>query len=274
MSIVEYAAQDGIATIDLNRPEAGNGYTVELSEALVAAFDTADADPDVKVVILSGRGKNFCVGADLSGGGFGSVGGEALPDDWTEPAGVVALRIFAMDKPVIAALHGAAVGGGTTITLPCDYRLAAPGTRLGFVFSQRGIYPEGCSAWFLPRLVGLGTAFDWMISGRLIDAEEAQSRGLIHGVHDDVEAAARELAERLVRTTAPVSTATIRRLLYFGAGVARPSDVQPIDSALIASIFDSPDAYEGVASFFERREPDFPGRVPDDLPAGIPWPPS
>jgi enoyl-CoA hydratase/carnithine racemase len=266
---IAYTVEGQVATIALNRPEKGNGYTEEMGAELVLAFDAADHDPDVRVVVLAGRGANFCVGADLSGGTFSS--GELLPPDWKEPAGIVSTRIFAMNKPVIAALRGAAVGAGSTIILACDYRLAQVGTRIGYVFSRRGIHPEGTSAWFLPRIVGLGTALDWMISGRLIGADEALQAGLVHSVHEDVDAAAAALAADLTATTAPVSTAVIRRLLFHALAVPTPHDIQPIDSRLIAESINSVDAIEGVMSFFERHPPAFTGRVPDDLPAWLPW---
>lgn len=262
---IEYDVDGAIATVTLNRPEARNGYTLRMADELAAAFDAADRDEAVRVVVFTGAGDDFCVGADLSGGSFDGIteSGAAEQPDWNEPAGRCSLRIFAMDKPVIAAIRGAAVGAGSTIVLACDYRLAAADARFGFVFSRRGVYPEGASSWFLPRLVGLGTALDWMISGRVFDADEALRRGLVHQLHDagDVLGRAYELARELAASTAPVSVAVIRQLLYGAAELASPYDVQRIDSRLIASLADSPDALEGVRSFLERRPPAFPGTV-------------
>jgi enoyl-CoA hydratase/carnithine racemase len=271
---ISYHVDGAIATVTLNRPEARNGYTLRMADELAAAFDAADSDEAVRVVVFTGAGDDFCVGADLSGGSFGRIteAGATERPDWNEPAGRCSLRIFAMDKPVIAAIRGAAVGAGSTIVLACDYRLAADDARFGFVFSRRGVYPEGASSWFLPRLVGLGTALDWMVSGRVFGADEALRRGLVQQVHDsgDVLDRAYELARELAASTAPVSVAVIRQLLYGAAELASPYDVQRIDSRLIASLADSPDALEGVRSFLERRPPAFPGTVGADLPGWLP----
>lgn len=269
-----YRTDGPIATISLNRPQARNGYTLGMADELAGAFDRADRDEDVRVVVFTGEGKDFCVGADLSAGGFDvSEKGAEDQDDWKEPAGRCALRIFAMNKPVIAAIRGAAVGAGASITLACDYRLAATDSRFGFVFSRRGIYPEGASTWFLPRLVGLGTALDWMISGRIFTAPEAQSSGLVHGLHesDQVLNEAYSLARDLAANTAPVSIAVIRQMLYRLSALESPYDVQRVDSRLIAGLPTSKDAAEGVLSFLERRSPEFPGTIANDLPGFLPW---
>lgn len=269
---VSYAVADRIATVSLERPEARNGYTVRMADELAAAFDEADRDPAVRVVVLTGAGNDFCVGADLSAGGLD------LPDagdteSWDEPAGRCSMRIFAMNKPVIAAVRGAAVGAGSTIILPADYRLAANDARFGFVFSRRGLYPEGASTWFLPRLVGLGRAMDWMVSGRVFDAAEALAAGMVHSLHepDDVLDKAYELARDLIRTTAPVSVAVIRQMLYRMSPLDSPFPVQRLDSRLIADCATSPDAAEGILSFLHRRDPQWNGQVPKDLPPFLPW---
>src|SRR5947207_4839749 len=163
---ITYGVEGAIATVTLNRPAARNGYTTRMADELAGAFDRADLDDGVRVVVFTGAGKDFCVGADLSGGSLAAGAAEAGAD-WDEPAGRCSMRIFRMNKPVIAAIRGAAVGAGSTIILPADYRLAASDARFGFVFSRRGLYPEGASTWFLPRLVGLGRSLDWMISGRV-----------------------------------------------------------------------------------------------------------
>jgi enoyl-CoA hydratase/carnithine racemase len=268
---ITYAVDERIATITLNRPQARNGYTVLMADELADALGTANTDPEVRVVVLTGAGDDFCVGADLSAGGF------APPDTegWAEPATRVCRPMFDLDKPVIAAVRGAAVGVGSTMLLPADYRLAATDTRFGFVFSRRGIFPEGGSTWFLPRLVGLGRALDWMISGRLIAADEALAGGLVTAVHapEDVLPKAYELARELITRTAPVSTAVIRQALYRMSGYDSPEPAFQLDSRLIGSCGTSPDAIEGVMSFFEKREPNFPGVVPDQLPDFLPWRP-
>ncbi|KFZ78747.1 enoyl-CoA hydratase [Amycolatopsis sp. MJM2582] len=270
---ITYEVEDRIATVTLNRPEARNGYTIRMADELGDAMDRADRDEDVRVVILTGNGKDFSVGADLTQGGF-DFDPETGPDAaWQEPAGRCSKRIFTMNKPVIAALRGAAVGGGVTITLSCDYRLASTDSRFGFVFVRRGIYPEGASAWFLPRLVGMGTALDWMISGRVFGAEEAKTAGLVHSVHEpeEVLGKARELAREIAATTSPVSVAVTRQLLYRMASAESPFPVHELDSRLIGGLGSSPDAVEGVVSFLQKRPPEFSMRVDTDQPPYLPW---
>ncbi|MPZ84155.1 MAG: enoyl-CoA hydratase [Actinophytocola sp.] len=271
MEHISYAVDDRIATITLNRPQARNGYTVRMADELAEAFDRADRDDTVRVVVLTGAGKDFCVGADLSGGGLDVAASGA--ESWDEPAGRCSMRIFAMNKPVIAALRGAAVGAGSTIILPADYRLASTDSRFGFVFSRRGLYPEGASTWFLPRLVGLGRAMDWMVSGRVFDAEEALAAGMVHALHDPEEVLDRayELARELIVKTAPVSVAVIRQMLFRMAALDSPFPVQRLDSRLIAGCTTSPDAVEGVMSFLQRRDPNWTGTIAKDLPAYLPW---
>ncbi|SDY39864.1 Enoyl-CoA hydratase/carnithine racemase [Amycolatopsis xylanica] len=270
---ITYAVDERVATITLNRPEARNGYTIRMSDELGAAMDRADRDEDVRVVVLTGEGKDFCVGADLSQGGFDFDPARGPDPEWQEPAGRCAKRVYTMNKPVIAALRGAAVGGGITITLPCDYRLASTDSKFGFVFTRRGIYPEGASAWFLPRLVGMGTALDWMISGRVFTADEALEKGLVHSVHepDEVLNKAYELAREIIATTSPVSVAVTRQLLYRMASAETPFPVHALDSKLIGGLGTSPDAIEGVMSFLQKRPPEFGMRVDKDLPPYLPW---
>ena len=266
---VSYSVEDRIATVTLNRPTARNGYTVRMADELAAAFDDADRDDDVRVVVLTGSGTDFCVGADLSGGTL-----DVSPtEEWDEPAGRCSMRVFAMNKPVIAALRGAAVGAGSTIILPADYRLASTDSRFGFVFSRRGLYPEGASTWFLPRLVGLGRAMDWMVSGRVFDAAEALAAGLVHQVHapEEVLGKAYELARELIEKTAPVSTAVIRQMLYRMSPLDSPYPVQRLDSQLIAGCATSRDAVEGVVSFLQRRPPEWTETVNENLPDYLPW---
>jgi enoyl-CoA hydratase/carnithine racemase len=271
-SEIAYKVTDRIATISLNRPDTRNSYTVRMADELAHAFDRADQDDDVRVVVFTGVGEHFCAGLDLS------LSELDTPDDgdveqWDEPAGRCSMRIFAMNKPVIAAIRGAAVGAGATIVLPADYRLAATDARFGYVFSRRGIYAEGASAWFLPRLVGMGRALDWMISGRAFDAAEALEAGLVHSVHEPEQLLdkAYQLARTIVATTAPVSVAVIRQLLYRMSSLDSPYPVQRLDSRLAADSLHSPDAREGFDSFRQRREPVFPGRVSTDLPTYLPW---
>jgi enoyl-CoA hydratase/carnithine racemase len=269
---ITYSVADKIATISLNRPQARNGYTVLMADELADAFDRADRDDDVRVVVFTGEGKDFTVGADLSGGGL-AAGADEASDEWDEPAGRCSMRIFQLNKPVIAAIRGAAVGAGSTIILPADYRLAATDARFGFVFSRRGLYPEGASTWFLPRLVGMGRALDWMISGRVFGAEEALTAGLVHSLHepDEVLPKAYELARELVTKTAPVSVAVIRHMLYRMSALDSPFPVQRLDSRLIANCMQSPDAIEGVVSFLQKRDPEWTEKPSTNLPDFLPW---
>lgn len=267
---IGYAVDGHVATITLSRPQARNGYTVRMSDELADAFGRADGDEQVRAVVLTGEGADFCVGADLSGGSL-DVGAE--DGRWQEPAGRCAKAVFASSKPVIAAIRGAAVGAGSTIILPADFRLAATDSRFGYVFSRRGLYPEGASAWFLPRLVGMGKALDWMVSGRVFGADEALAAGLVGSLHepDDVLPAAYDLARELATKVAPVSAAVIRQMLYRLSPLPSPDPVHELDSRLIAGCATSADAVEGVTSFLQRREPQFPGRVPQDVPQWLPW---
>jgi enoyl-CoA hydratase/carnithine racemase len=270
---IEYVVADQVATVTLNRPAARNGYTLQMADELADAFVRADQDDDIRVVILTGSGSDFCVGADLSGGSLNASEGSGHDASWVEPATRAVRAMFNLNKPVIAAVRGAAVGVGSTMILAADFRLAARDTRFGFVFSRRGIYPEGGSSWFLPRLVGLGRALDWMISGRLIHADEALSAGLVNSVHDPQEVLqqAYALARDLIATTAPVSTAVIRQALYRMGALDSPESAFELDSKLIASCASSTDAVEGVVSFLQRRQPVFTAKVSKDLPDFLPW---
>jgi enoyl-CoA hydratase/carnithine racemase len=274
---IAYEAHEGIATVTFDRPEARNGYTVRMADEAAHALRAAIADEEVRVVVLTGAGEDFCVGADLSGGGLGVTEADdpapAASSPWTEPATRVTRLLYGSEKPVIAAVRGAAVGVGSTMILPADFRIAAQDSRFGFVFSRRGIYPEGGSTWFLPRLVGMGRAMDWMISGRLIGADEALKAGLVTALQPstDVLDAAYELARELIARTAPVSTAVIRQALYRMSALDTPEPAFALDSRLIASCAQSADAVEGVRSFLERRPPAFTGTVDKDQPDFLPW---
>lgn len=275
---IEYGVEDRIATITLNRPHARNGYTVTMADELRAALDAADADDDVRVVVLTGAGRDFCVGADLSGGGFDLTPGAANDPSqlagWPEPAGRVSTRMYAMNKPVIAALNGATAGGGLTITLAADFRLAATDSKFAMAFSRRGISAEGCSHWLLPRLVGQAKATDWMLTGRAFFADEALAAGLLHSVHAPAELlpAAYELARSLIEHTSAISVAISRRLM-FEAHTMTLDEVHRLESALVLHTLFGPDAAEGVTSFLARRPPAFTGSVSKDLPPFAPWTP-
>ena len=258
----------GVACITLQRPERLNAFTNVMQREFCAAFDAVDADPAVRAVIVTGSGRAFCAGADLGSGERTFSGGKRSGRD---PGGVVVLRIFECTKPVIAAVNGPAIGVGASMTLAMDARFAAPNATFGFVFTRLGIVPEACSSWFLPRLVGVPTALDWLMSGRRVSADDAMAFGLAQRIADDVVTAATEYARDLVAGTAPVSVALTRQLVWRMLTVATPADAHRIDSELLLAAATAPDAREGVAAFRERRPPEFAMAVPDDLPAVYPW---
>ncbi|WNG47177.1 enoyl-CoA hydratase [Archangium minus] len=270
---IRSSVADRVATLELHRPEARNGFTVTMADELSDALGAADANEEVRVVVLTGAGKDFCVGADLSGRSFEVSNINHMERGWVEPATRVTRKMFALRKPVIAAVRGAAVGVGSTMILPADFRLAAKDSRFGFVFSRRGIYPEAGSCWFLPRLVGMGRALDWMVSGRLIKAEEALGAGLVQSLHepDALLDAAYALARELVENTAPVSVAVIRQALYRMSALPSPEPAFALDSQLIASCAQNADAEEGVMSFLQKRPAKFLRTLERDLPAFLPW---
>jgi enoyl-CoA hydratase/carnithine racemase len=216
---------DGVLTITLNRPERLNAWTQQMGAELRAAFDEADADDDVRAVIVTGAGRGFCAGADLASGGdtFDARKRDAVAGSTRDNGGEFALRVFESKKPVIAAINGPAVGVGATMTLPMDVRLAADDARMGFVFARRGIIPEACSSWFLPRVVGISRAMEWVASGRVFSAQEALEGGLVRSVHpkDELLDAARELAREIAENTAPVSVALARKLMWTRLGPPR-----------------------------------------------------
>lgn len=270
---ITYEVADSIATLTLSRPERMNAFTDVMMREVLDAFDRVDEDDDVRVVIVTGAGERaFCAGADLGGGGetFAKGGSDiqtsvGVPRDG---GGMVALRIFDCKKPVIGAINGAAVGVGVTMTLPMDFRLASDTARFGFVFARRGIVPEACSSWFLPRLVGISTATEWCYTGRVFPATEAFERGLVRSVHapDELLDAARELAREIADNTAPVSVALTRQMLWRMLGADHPMEAHRVDSRGIQSRGASDDAREGVESFLEKRQPVYPVKVSSGLP--------
>lgn len=274
---ITYEVADRIATITLHRPDQLNAFTGTMMREVIDAFDRVDADDDVRVVIVTGAGRGFCAGADLSGGGetFSKGGSDEIPEDVGIPrdgGGLVSLRIFECTKPVIGAINGAAVGVGVTMTLPMDIRLASEHAKFGFVFARRGIVPEACSSWFLPRLVGISQADEWCYSGRVFPASEALAGGLVRSVHpaDELLPAARAIATEIAEHTAPVSVALTRQMLWRMLGASHPMEAHKVDSRGIMSRGASPDAREGVVSFLEKRPPAFPVKVSDGLPEIFP----
>lgn len=267
---------DGIMTITLDRPEKLNSLNLEMMTGLFAAFDDADTDDDVRVVVVTGRGRAFSAGADLSAGEGAFTKRAATGSEDAvirDGGGVLTLRIFAMTKPVIGAINGAAVGGAASMTLAMDLRLASTEARYGFVFARRGIVPEGCSSWFLPRIVGISQAQEWVLTGRLFGAEEALRAGLVRSIHEpgDLLPAAYALAREIADNTAPVSVALTRQMMWQMLGAAHPMTAHEIESRGVQSRGTSADAREGVRSFLDKRAPQFPDRVSDGMPGFYPW---
>lgn len=266
--------EDNVLTLTLSRPERLNAFTTRMGMELMAAFDEIDANDDVRAVVVTGAGRAFCAGADLGGGGstFDSSPREVI-DDHRDGGGLVALRIFECRKPVIAAINGPAVGVGITMTLPMDVRLASRDARIGFVFARRGIVPEAASSWFLPRIVGISQAMEWVATGRIFSAEEALAGRLVSRVlaPDELLPAAQALGREIAQNTSAVSVALSRQMLWRMLGAEHPMDAHRIDSRAIFAMGRSKDAYEGVSSFLEKRPPRFPMRVSRDMPAFFPW---
>lgn len=276
--------EDGIATLTLNRPERMNAWNGQMMVDMMNAFDITDGDDSVKAVIVTGAGdRAFCAGADLSGGGSTfdrdaqKARGEAaqkLDDDYIrDGGGRLTLRIFDSMKPVISACNGAAVGVGATMQLAMDIRLASTTARYGFVFNKRGITPEACSSWFLPRLVGISQALEWVYTGRVFNAQEALSGGLVRSIHDphDLMPAARALAQEIIDNTAPVSNAMARHMMWKMMGADHPMEAHKVDSRSIAQRGQSADVKEGIGAFMEKRKAQFPNKVSSDMPEVYPW---
>lgn len=287
---IAYEVEDRVLTITLDRPSKLNAFTVTMQRELNDAFDRADADDDVRAVIVTGRGRGFCAGADLSMGAAtfdagataeaaglseqeavaasGSSG--RFPRDF---GGLLTLRIFRSTKPVIAAINGPAVGIGATMTLPMDIRLASRSAKFGFVFAARGIVPEAASSWFLPRIVGINQALEWVMTARVFGPDDALAAGLVRSVHADDELlpAAREIALEIARNAAPVPVALSRQMMWRMLGAAHPMEAHRIDSRGVYSTGRSPDAREGVMAFLEKRPAAWTMRVSEDLPDWYPW---
>jgi enoyl-CoA hydratase/carnithine racemase len=271
-----YEVSEQIATITLNRPDKLNSFTNRMLKEIIAAFDESDADDNVRAVIITGSGRAFCAGADLSGGGetFAKGGSDvkAKTGVMRDGGGLVSLRIFESKKPVIGAINGAAVGVGVTMTLPMDIRLASTASKFGFVFAKRGIVPEAASSWFLPRIVGISQATEWCFTGRMISADEAKEARLVRSVHapEDLLPAARAIAREIAENTAPVSVALSRQMLWRMLGADHPMQAHRVDSRAINSRGASDDAREGVMSFLEKRPANFLVKVSDGLPEVFP----
>lgn len=270
---ITYLAADGVATITLNRPHRLNAVTSQLLDELVAALDRADADDDVRAVIVTGAGRAFCAGADLDAGATTFARRSTSPEEHRDGGGRVTLRIFDLTKPIIAAINGPAVGFGITMTLAMDIRLASTAARIGFVFARRGVVPEACSTWFLPRLVGVSQAAEWIYTGRVFSAEEARAGGLVSRVTppEELLPTARTLAREIADNAAPISVALARQMLWKLLGADHPMAAHRLDSQAMWWTGRSADAAEGITAFLEKRPPRFTLRPSVDMPPFYPW---
>ncbi|MCP5183187.1 MAG: crotonase/enoyl-CoA hydratase family protein [Pseudomonadales bacterium] len=271
-----YDVQDNILTLTLHRPEALNAFNHEMMNEMIDAFDKADADDAVRAIIVTGSGRAFCAGADLSGGG-NTFNADARADRPSgvnrDGGGLLTLRIFECKKPVIAAVNGPAVGVGVTMQLPMDIRIASDNAKFGFVFARRGIVPEACSSYFLPRVVGINQALEWCYTGRVFDAQEALRGGLVRSVHpkDELLTVANGIAREIADNTSAISVSMIRHMMWRMLGADHPMEAHKIDSRGIYYLGRSPEAREGVESFLEKRPAVFPGKVSKDMPEFFPW---
>ena len=286
---IAVAVDHNILTLTLNRPEKLNAFTAKMMWEMIDVFTKVNTDDEVGAVIVTGAGRAFCAGADLSGGAstFDATTNPARKErdagpvdsvDWSDErvrdgGGRLTLAIFECLKPVIAAVNGPAVGIGLTMQLAMDIRIASDAARIGFVFSRRGIVPEACSSWFLPRIVGISQALEWCYSGRVFDVQEAHRAGLVSEVVEQSELLprARAIARGIIDHTAPVSVALIRQMMWRGLGMDHPMEAHKVDSQGIYARGASADVREGVTSFLEKRPPNFPNKVSDGMPRYFPW---
>jgi enoyl-CoA hydratase/carnithine racemase len=269
---IDYSVSDRVLTITLDRPDRLNAFTDQMCNELIDAFDRADADDEVRAIIVTGRGRGFCAGADLAAG-RSTFTDRSPDDDGRDTGGKLVLRIFNALKPTIAAINGPAVGIGLTMTLPMDVRFATPTAKMGMVHARRGILPEACSTWFLPRIVGISRAVEWVATGRIFQPEEAMQAGLLRAVVDPDELLdrARSLALEIAENSSALSVALARQMCWKLLGADHPMAAHRLDSRGIRALAASGDPAEGVASFLEKRSPNFPGRVSTDMPKLYPW---
>ena len=271
---IRYAVEAGVCTITLHRPEKLNAVTPAMIDDLLRAFDHIDADDAVRAVIVTGAGRAYCAGADLSGGAKTFARSDsATAETHRDGGGRVTLRLFDLKKPVIAAVNGPAVGFGATMTLAMDVRLASADARFGFVFSRRGVVPEACSTWFLPRIVGIAQAAEWVYTGRVFDADEALRGRLVSRVVEPAALlpAAHAIAREIADNTSAVSVALSRQMMWKLLGADHPMAAHRLDSQGMFWTGRSADAYEGVASFMEKRPPKFTLKPSTDMPRFYPW---
>lgn len=275
-----YDVADQIATITLHRPEKMNAFTGTMLKEMSDAFDRTDADDNVRAVVVTGAGdRAFCAGADLTPeDGKKPFASEEPVDDYSDPrvrdgGGLLTLRMYQSLKPIIGAINGAAVGVGATMLLPMDIRVASEKARIGYVFARRGIAPDGAASWFLPNIVGRAQALEWCMTGRIFDADEALRGGLVRSLHkpEDLLNTAYALAREIADNTAPVSVAVTRQMLWQLPAADHPMAAHQVDSRIIYRRAKSADAKEGIASFLEKRQPEYPDKVSTDLPDAFPW---
>ena len=272
-----YEVQDHILTITMNRPDHLNAFTPLMRSEMIDALDRADADDKVRAIIVTGAGRAFCAGMDLGSGNetfdYQRRDAQMQMEEHRDGGGQLTLRIFESIKPIIAAINGPAVGIGITMTLPMDIRIAASGAKFGFVFTRRGIVPEACSSWFLPRLVGISRALEWVMSGRLFSADEAVAGGLVRSSHgpDQLLPAAGDLATEIAANTSAVSVALARQMLWRMLGADHPMEAHKVDSRAIYHTGRSTDAKEGITSFLEKRPAKFTDKPSSAMPPFYPW---
>ena len=274
--VVEYSVDGGVATITLNRPDKLNALNGEMYTGLLAALDETDADDSVRAVIVTGAGRAFCAGADLSGGaGTFDYGEAGDPEAHRDRGGIIVLRVYRSLKPIIAAINGPAVGVGISMTLPMDIRIMADSARAGFVFAARGIVPDGAASWFLPRVVGISQALEWCLSGRVFGADEALAGGLVRSIcpADELLPAATKLAREIAANAAPVSAVITRHLLWQMLGADHPMVAHRADSRAIHDTGRLADAAEGVTAFLQKRPAQWTLAPSTDLPDWFPWRP-
>ncbi len=287
---LRYEIEDQVLTLTMNRPERLNAFNSRMQGEFLEALDHADADDQIRTVIVTGEGRGFCAGADLGKGAetfdydnqteeakadrASNEGRQGNSNAWLrDGGGLLSLRIYEFNKPIIAAINGPAVGVGVTMTLPMDIRIASTKARIGFVFSRRGIVPEACSSYFLPRIVGVSKALEWAYSGKVFDADEALQGGLVRSLHEpeDLLPAARSIASEIAENTSAISVTMIRHMMWRMLGADHPMEAHKVDSRAIFHLGREADAHEGVASFLEKRPPNFTLKTSEDLPEFFPW---
>lgn len=264
----------GILTVTFNRPERLNALNTTMAQELLAVLDEVDANDDVRVLLVTGAGRGFCAGADLGGGsGTFDRSTEEVAEEHRDGGGLIALRVYECKKPVIAAINGPAVGVGITMTLPMDVRIASEEAKFGFVFARRGIVPEACSSWFLPKVVGISRAMEWVATGRVFGAQEALEGGLVSRVvaAEELLPTARTLGAEITDHTSAVSVALARQMMWRMLGADHPMEAHKIDSRAIYAMGQSVDGHEGVQSFLEKRPARFAMKVSKDMPVFFPW---